>query len=103
MSGAGFTRRAFVARAAAIGAAVGALPALGVAREVASATDDALAAPMPHASALRATPVLSFHLDQPYLDYSGEGIPYVPPSGARGAEALSTLSEADLFCCLQRY
>ena len=97
MSKRNLTRRAFVARAAA-GSLLGALPALAVVRE---------AAPLTTASvpdAIRdATPVISFHLDYPYVDPSGQSVPYVPPAGARGAQAVATLSEAAFFCCTQRY
>jgi hypothetical protein len=38
-------------------------------------------------------PVVSFHMDQPYVDYSGTAEPYVPPAGARSAEFLASLDE----------
>lgn len=41
------------------------------------------------------TPVVSFFLDQPYLDLSGLDKPYRPPAGMRGGQALATLSEED--------
>jgi hypothetical protein len=44
-----------------------------------------------------AAPVLSFHLDRPYVDLSGNAIAYRPPAGARGGEAIARLAEADLF------
>lgn len=34
-------------------------------------------------------PVVAFHMDQPYVDHSGKGIPYLPPAGARSAQPLS--------------
>lgn len=91
------TRREFVTRAAAVGSLVlGAVPAPGVARAVAQASS-VVARGRELTAEPAATPVLSFHLDRPYLDFSGEGIPYVPPTGARGAEPLEQLSETDLF------
>ena len=42
------------------------------------------------------TPVVSFFLDQPYLDPSGVGEPYLPPQGLRGGEPLARLSEREL-------
>jgi hypothetical protein len=33
-------------------------------------------------------PVISFHMDQPYIDPSGAAPPYVPPQGARAAAPL---------------
>ena len=41
-------------------------------------------------------PVVSFFLDQPYLDPSGVGEPYLPPQGLRGGEPLARLSELEL-------
>ena len=41
-------------------------------------------------------PVVSFFLDQPYLDPSGVGEPYLPPHGLRGGEPLARLSEREL-------
>jgi hypothetical protein len=38
-------------------------------------------------------PVVSFHLDRPYLDWSGMAIPYHPPLGARSAEVAAHLTE----------
>ena len=40
-------------------------------------------------------PVVSFFLDQPYLDQSGWGEPYRPAAGVRGGQPLATLSEED--------
>jgi len=37
--------------------------------------------------------VVSFHLDQPYLDWSGTAVPYYPPPGARSAEVAAHLTE----------
>jgi hypothetical protein len=38
-------------------------------------------------------PVVSFHMDRPYLDWSGTAEPYYPPCGARSAQAVAHLSE----------
>jgi len=43
--------------------------------------------------------VLSFHLDQPYLDWSGTAMPYDPPPGACSAEAVAQLPEEMLLRC----
>jgi hypothetical protein len=40
--------------------------------------------------------VLSFHLDQPWVDASGMAEAYHPPAGARGAEPLALLDEQTL-------
>ena len=45
-------------------------------------------------------PVVSFHLDQPYLDLTGLEMPYVPPAGLRSAAPLAALSEEQV---LSRY
>lgn len=46
--------------------------------------------------AVAAGPVLSFHLDQPYLDLTGGAKEYRPPIGARGGAAVAELSDAEL-------
>jgi hypothetical protein len=45
-------------------------------------------------------PVVSFHLDQPYLDLTGLEKPYVPPAGLRSGAPLAALSEEEI---LSRY
>lgn len=37
--------------------------------------------------------IVSFHLDRPYLDWSGTAIPYHPPLGARSGQAAAHLTE----------
>ena len=41
----------------------------------------------------RHIPVVSFHMDQPYLDLTGTAIPYDPPPGLRSGDAAARLSE----------
>lgn len=41
-------------------------------------------------------PVVSFFLDQPYLDMTGRGEPFEPPQGLRAGEPLAALSEIEL-------
>jgi hypothetical protein len=41
----------------------------------------------------RPHPVISFHMDQPYLDMTGAALPYLPPDGARSAEPAACLDE----------
>ncbi|MEJ0034654.1 MAG: hypothetical protein WDO68_00990 [Gammaproteobacteria bacterium] len=38
-------------------------------------------------------PVVSFHLDQPYLDLTGLEKPYIPPAGMRAGAPLAELSD----------
>lgn len=47
-----------------------------------------------------AQPVVSFHLDQPYLDSTGNGVPYRPPAGLRSAEGIGEMSEEALRALL---
>lgn len=42
-------------------------------------------------------PVVSFHLDQPYLDLTGLEKPYVPPAGLRSGASLATLTEEQIL------
>jgi len=84
------TRRLFVQASLLVGA-LALLPKAvhAFAREAETARDTSNALP-------RGTPrpVVSFHMDQPYVDYSGTAEPYVPPSGARSAEHLASLDDA---------
>ena len=41
-------------------------------------------------------PVLSFHLDQPYVDPTGLAQPFVPPTGMRSGAPLAALSDEAL-------
>ena len=41
----------------------------------------------------RGSPIVSFHMDQPYLDMTGTAIPYYPPAGVRSGDAAARLSE----------
>jgi hypothetical protein len=45
-------------------------------------------------------PVISFHMDQPYVDYTGTAEPYVPPLGARSAQTLADLDDAARACVM---
>ena len=38
-------------------------------------------------------PVVSIHMDQPYLDLTGRAVPYYAPQGMRSGEPLAHLSE----------
>jgi len=40
--------------------------------------------------------IVSFHMDQPYLDRTGTAVPYYPPAGARSAQSAGLLPE-ELF------
>lgn len=37
--------------------------------------------------------IVSFHMDQPYLDRTGTAVPYNPPPGARSGEVVARLTE----------
>jgi hypothetical protein len=41
----------------------------------------------------RRRPVVSFFLDQPYLDATALDMPYRPPQGVRGGQPLAAMSE----------
>ena len=93
------TRRGFLVGVPAAGAAVVLVPFLGARRspqspgglEAASAPGKPVA-PVPHGE-----PVVSFHLDQPYLDLTGREMPYVPPAGMRSGAPLAALSEEEVL------
>lgn len=40
-------------------------------------------------------PVVSIHMDQPYIDLTGRAIPYIPPPGLRSAAPIAHLSELE--------
>ena len=42
---------------------------------------------------LPSAPVVSFHLDQPYLDMTGRGVPYIPPPAMRSGQSIADLSD----------
>jgi hypothetical protein len=44
-------------------------------------------------SVTRNAPVVSFHLDQPYLDLTGLEKPYIPPAGMRSGAPLAELGD----------
>ncbi len=46
--------------------------------------------------------VVSFHMDQPYLDTTGKAAPYHPPDGARSAAPVAHLSD-EAFRRVQSY
>jgi len=76
------TRREFVAQLAAAGVAATALPYR-------------VGAPLTGAR----SPVVSIHMDQPYVDVTGRAVPYLPPVGLRGAAPVANLSETEFRSC----
>jgi len=99
------TRRKFLVAVPAVGAALVLAP---LARdpqspggwEAVSASPNlpnaAIASSAPDAAGT-AAPVVSFHLDQPYLDLTGLEKPYVPPAGLRSGAPLAALSEEQVL------
>lgn len=73
------TRRAFVNTVATAAAALAIAPSRLLLSQVV------------HSSGPRE--IVSFHMDQPYLDRSGTAVPYYPPPGARSGEAVAHLTE----------
>jgi hypothetical protein len=87
------TRRDFVAKLAVAGAAIGAFALAPGAASLAEAS----------ASPVQAhKPVVSFHMDRPYLDPTGTAMPYLPPSGARSGTPVARFSE-EAFRRMQCY
>ena len=94
------SRREFMVTVPAVGAAV----AFALGRRSPQSPGGWEAAPgtlgtpaAPAALGAAAAPVVSFHLDQPYLDLTGLEKPYVPPAGTRSGASLAGLSEEQLF------
>ena len=87
------TRRDFVAKLAVAGAAIGAFAlAPGAAW-----TAEASASPEQPCK-----PVVSFHMDRPYLDLTGTAMPYLPPDGVRSGAPVARFSE-EAFRRMQCY
>jgi len=74
------TRRTLLATAAALGSGLAAIPFRSLFSQGASGSEGRPA-------------VVSFHMDQPYLDWSGTAVPYYPAPGARSAQGVAHLSE----------
>lgn len=85
------SRRAFLRGSAMLGAVSALVPALAQPGSRQSETSPAGGV---HTQSAHGPAVVSFHLDQPYLDLSGRAEPYRPPAGLRGGEALAALTEA---------
>jgi hypothetical protein len=90
------TRRAFVQGIAITGAVVAVAPRFAEASAQAAPVSPAASAAC--ADVERAA-VVSFFMDQPYLDPSGRALAYVPPAGMRSAQPLANLSEAAFHSC----
>jgi hypothetical protein len=87
------TRRDFVAKLAVASAAIGAfaLPPEAVWPAGASASPGQARGP-----------VVSFHMDRPYIDPTGTAMPYLPPSGTRSGAPVARFSE-ETFRRMQCY
>lgn len=85
------TRRVFVTYAAATG---GALVAVQMTMPLAAAPLNSCDSERP----LKRTcePILSFHLDQPYVDHSGTAEPWQPVRGLRSGDPVAQLSDEEL-------
>jgi hypothetical protein len=93
------TRRDFVAKLAAAGAAVGALsiaPGAGLLAGTSASSQRA------RGEVVSSHEVVSFHMDQPYIDPTGAAMPYRPPRGARSAAPVARFSE-EAFRRMQCY
>jgi hypothetical protein len=88
------TRRTFLGHLAAVTGLVFCIPsAMAVGRPTRVADCAAPDARSPAAGA----PVVSFHMDRPYLDMTGRAEPYVPPDGIRSGQALADLSDVEFL------
>jgi hypothetical protein len=87
------TRRDFVAKLAVAGAAIGAFALT----PGAAWPTEACTSPVPPRK-----PVVSFHMDRPYIDRSGTAMPYHPPPGVCSGEPAASLSE-EAFRRMQCY
>jgi len=87
------TRRKFVGQMAAAGAGIASLSLAPATIAFAGAADALQPA---------RKPVVSIHMDRPYVDWTGTAEPYYPPRGTRSAEPAARLSE-EAFRRMQCY
>jgi hypothetical protein len=85
------SRRLFLAHAASVAALFG-VARQGVAHSLAAAASSKVPA---------REPVVSFHMDQPYLDMTGTAVPYIPPAGTRSGQPLAKLSAEEFYACFR--
>jgi hypothetical protein len=88
------TRRDFVTKLAVAGVAIG---AFALAPGAAGLAEASASPEQP-----RKKPVVSFHMDRPYIDRSGTAMPYQPPPGTCSGEPAARLSE-EAFRRMQCY
>ena len=91
------TRRHFLCSLPVAGGVLMALPAVGTcaitALTAACVPGASVSGPVTQSAS---GAVLSFHLDQPWLDVTGQSAAYHPPSGACGGEPLAQFDDATL-------
>ena len=87
------TRRSLAKRM--VGVLFGAFTARGAAARILSGDPAKPIDAVPSGIPGQPTPVVSFFLDQPYLDMSGLGKPYQPPRGLRAGQPLAALTEQE--------
>lgn len=80
-------RRDFLAKLTIVSVGLAAAPAGGGCALLRAASAASLKLP------LNLIPVVSIHMDQPYLDLTGRALPYYAPKGMRSGEPLAHLSE----------
>jgi len=92
------SRRLFLTRAASV------VSLFGVARQVVARPTAVRSEPAGQPAEQIAPPpdpVVSFHMDQPYLDMTGTAIPYIPPAGTRSGQPLAELSVEEFYACFR--
>ncbi len=63
----------------------------------ATAADAAAASAARASAAAPRTPVVTFYMDRPYLDWTGTADPYIPPAGARSGQPLAEVTDEVFF------
>jgi len=92
------SRRPFLTRAASL------IGIFGMARQVVARPTAIRAEPTgqpPELTGPPPEPVVSFHMDQPYLDMTGTAVPYIPPAGTRSGQPLAELSVEEFYACFR--
>ena len=91
------TRREFLAAGAAVALAIPRSPQSPGGSEARNSLSGSGVAGSRVGGSAPSSPVVSFHLDRPYVDLTGLEKPYLPPAGLRAGAPLAALSEEEVL------
>jgi len=94
------SRRLFLTHVASVAALFGVASQAAASPTRGRLTEQGAVLPADSIAPLR-EPVVSFHMDQPYLDMTGTAVPYHPPAGTRSGQPIADLSVEDFYACFR--